>query len=131
MSAVSALKCNYKIPVTCLLGIILSPNAHVRKEGQKRVYDSWLFGTKAEWKERSLKVPKQPTLSPSHLQSSKWIICFSACHLSVISEAVNVLMQECENESNSLSSGAAQHSCFVTLNKSIVLFFEWNQHLWY
>ena len=44
--------------------------------------------------------------------------------LFVISEAVNVLMQECENESNSLSSGAVQHSCFVTLKKSIVLFFE-------
>lgn len=128
MSALSALKCNYKIPVT---GIILSPNAYVRKEGQKRVYDSWLFGTKVEWKERSLKVPEQPTSSPSHLQSRKWIICFSACCLFVISEAVNVLMQECENESNSLSSGAVQNSCFVTLKKSIVLFFEWNQHLWY
>lgn len=54
-------------------------------------------------------------------QEGKVLFAYQHACLSVISETIKVLRQE--NESTSLSLGAAQHSCFAALNSSIVLFF--------
>lgn len=56
-------------------------------------------------------------------QEGKVLFAYQHACLSVISETIKVLRQGSENESTSLSLGAAQHSCFAALNSSIVLFF--------
>ena len=69
------------VMATFLIGTTRGHNSYVRKgEEQKRVYNSQLAGTKAEWNKRSLSVSKQSTMSSSHLQSGReCVICISAC----------------------------------------------------
>lgn len=85
-----------------------------------------MAGTKAEWKERSLKVTEQSTMPPKSLSEQEGSVLFAKQHasFSVISEAIKVLMQGCENESISLPLGTVQHSGLASSSRSFALFLE-------